>query len=132
MSTTSVSRARVWKSSAGGGGARRRVEWLIEHRAQVLVTIALTAIVSGFLLQLAGAGSAGHQLWRAAVALLALELGMEVLRTIVVSRNLGVDTIALVAMIGALALDQELAGLVVGLMFSGGRHARDSPGPDPR
>jgi P-type E1-E2 ATPase len=31
-----------------------------------------------------------------------------------------VDTIALVAMVGALALDQELAGAVIGLMFSGG------------
>ena len=33
---------------------------------------------------------------------------------------MGVDTIALVAMVGSLALGEELAGLVVGLMFSGG------------
>ncbi len=30
------------------------------------------------------------------------------------------DTIALVAMVGALALGEELAGAVIGLMFSGG------------
>ena len=30
------------------------------------------------------------------------------------------DTIALVAMVGSLALGQELAGAVIGLMFSGG------------
>lgn len=33
---------------------------------------------------------------------------------------MGVDMVALVAMIGALVLDQELAGLIVGLMYSGG------------
>jgi cation transport ATPase len=43
-----------------------------------------------------------------------------VARTIVVEHSLGVDTIALVAMVGALALDQELAGAVIGLMFTGG------------
>ena len=34
--------------------------------------------------------------------------------------SLGVDTIAPVAMVGALALGEELAGVVIGLMFSGG------------
>ena len=67
-----------------------------------------------------GAGDAGHQVWRAAVALLAAELAFEVGRTVVVDHHLGVDTIALVAMVGALALDEELAGAVIGLMFSGG------------
>ena len=41
-------------------------------------------------------------------------------RTVVVEHSLGVDTIALVAMVGALALGEELAGVVIGLMFSGG------------
>jgi cation transport ATPase len=54
------------------------------------------------------------------VALLAAELTAEVVRTIVVDHHLGVDTIALVAMLGALALDEELAGAVIGLMFTGG------------
>jgi len=39
---------------------------------------------------------------------------------IIVDHRLGVDAIALVAMVGALALGQELAGEVVGLTFSGG------------
>ena len=38
--------------------------------------------------------------------------------------SMGVDTIALVAMVGSLALGQELAGVVVGLMFSGGARLR--------
>ena len=40
---------------------------------------------------------------------------------VVVERSLGVDTIALVAMVGSLVLNQELAGVMIGLMFSGGR-----------
>ncbi len=99
---------------------RERFVWLVDHRAQLLAAIAVTAIAAGGLLHLAGAGSTGHWVWRAAVGLLAFELAIEVGRSIVVERSLGVDTIALVAMVGALALDQELAGAVIGLMFSGG------------
>lgn len=94
--------------------------WLLEHRAQILAPIAVGAIAGGGLLYLLGEGAAGQMVWRAAVALLALELTFEVARTVVVERSLGVDTIALVAMVGSLALNQELAGAVIGLMFSGG------------
>jgi cation transport ATPase len=97
-----------------------RVAWLLEHRAQILASIVVTAIAAGGLLHLFGAGATGQNVWRAAVALLALELTVEVGRSIVVERSLGVDTIALVAMVGSLALGQELAGAVIGLMFSGG------------
>jgi cation transport ATPase len=93
---------------------------LAESRAQILAVIAVVAIAAGFLLHALGAGDAGHQVWRAAVALLAAELAFEVGRTIVVDHHLGVDTIALVAMVGALALGEELAGAVIGLMFTGG------------
>jgi len=93
---------------------------LAQSRARILAGIAVVAIAAGFVLHLAGAGAVGHQVWRAAVALLAAELAFEVARTVVVDRHLGVDTIALVAMVGALALDEELAGAVIGLMFSGG------------
>jgi heavy metal translocating P-type ATPase len=96
------------------------VRWLIDYRAQLLAGVAAAAITIGGLLHLLGADTAGHQVWRAAVALLAAELSFEVARTVIVDRHLGVDTIALVAMVGALALDEELAGAVIGLMFSGG------------
>jgi heavy metal translocating P-type ATPase len=66
------------------------------------------------------AGAAAETVWRATVALLAAVLAVEVGRTVVVEHSLGVDTIALVAMVGSLALNQELAGVVIGLMFSGG------------
>ena len=107
---TSHQRARI----------RASLHKLAESRAQILAVIAVVAIAAGFLLHALGAGDAGHQVWRAAVALLAAELAFEVGRTIVVDHHLGVDTIALVAMVGALALGEELAGAVIGLMFTGG------------
>ena len=110
----------------------KKLVWLVEHRAQILASIAIGALVVGGFLYVIGEGAAARQVWRATVALLAAELAIEVGRTVVVEHSLGVDTIALVAMVGALALDQELAGVVIGLMFSGGasleaiasRHAR--------
>jgi heavy metal translocating P-type ATPase len=98
---------------------------LVEHRARILAAVAVLAIAAGGALHLAGSGATGDQIWRAAVALLAAELAFEVARTIVVDRHMGVDTIALVAMVGALIFGEELAGVVVGLMFSGGAALED-------
>ena len=64
----------------------------------------MAALGTGAVLHLIGAGSTGDSVWRVAVAILAAELGFEVGRTVVVEHSLGVDTIALVAMVGALAL----------------------------
>jgi heavy metal translocating P-type ATPase len=91
-----------------------------EFRARLLAGIALAALAAGGALHVLGAPEEGDLVWRAAVALLAAALAYEVVRTVVVDHHLGVDTIALVAMVGALALGQELAGIVIGLMFSGG------------
>jgi heavy metal translocating P-type ATPase len=85
-----------------------------------MAAIAAASIVVGGILHMVGEAAAGDQVWRVAVALLAAELAAEVVRTVVVEHSLGVDTIALVAMVGALALDELLAGAVIGLMFSGG------------
>ena len=98
---------------------------VIAHRAPMLAIGAVCAIAAGGLLHGAGDAVAGDDVWRAAVALLALELFLEVVHTIVVDHHMGVDTIALVAMVGALPLGQELAGAVVGLMFSGGAALED-------
>ncbi|MBS1677186.1 MAG: heavy metal translocating P-type ATPase [Actinobacteria bacterium] len=97
-----------------------RVRWLIEHRARILAALALAAIVIGGALHLSGQPAAGDAVWRTVLVLLAAELAIEVGRTVLVDHNMGVDTIALVAMAGSLALDELLAGVVIGLMFSGG------------
>jgi heavy metal translocating P-type ATPase len=104
---------------------RHATRSLIDHRAPLLAAAALVALAAGGALHAVGLGPEGDAVWRAAVVLLAAELSIEVARTIVLEHGMGVDTIALVAMIGALALDQYLAGLVVGLMFSGGAALED-------
>ena len=97
-----------------------RLEWLVEHRAQILAVFALVAIGAGGILYLGGEHPAAHTVWGVAVGVLAAELAVEVAHTVLVEHSLGVDTIALVAMVGALVLGQELAGAVIGLMFTGG------------
>lgn len=96
------------------------VRWLIGHRARILAGVALAAIVVGGTLHLAGQPGLGDAVWRSVLVVLAAELAVEVGRTVLVDRHMGVDTIALVAMVGSLALDELLAGVVIGLMFSGG------------
>ena len=102
-----------------------RLRGLIEHRSLILAAGALGAIAAGGILHVAGRPAAGDEVWGAAVAVLAAELFVEVVCTIVVDHHMGVDAIALVAMVGALVLGQELAGAIVGLMFSGGAALED-------
>ncbi len=116
---------RAARSTGDPGSGTRRSRWLVEHRARVLSAIAALSIVVGGLLHLAGEGAAGDDVWRAAIALLAAELAFEVGRTVIVDHHMGVDTIALVAMVGSLLLGQELAGVIVALMFSGGAALED-------
>jgi cation transport ATPase len=107
------------------GLVRHAFGWVVEHRARILAAIAALSIVVGGVLYLAGERAAGRDVWGAAVALLAAELAVEVVRTVIVDHHMGVDTIALVAMVGALALGEEFAGVIVGLMFSGGATLED-------
>ncbi|HET9719750.1 MAG TPA: hypothetical protein VFP55_06720, partial [Solirubrobacteraceae bacterium] len=104
----------------GAPSLRGALRGLVQHRAPILAVLALASIAAGGLLHLIGDPAAGRTVWRVAVVVLAAELAAEVVRSIVVDHSLGVDTIALVAMVGALPLGQELAGAVIGLMFSGG------------
>jgi heavy metal translocating P-type ATPase len=76
-------------------------------------------------LYLSGEHAAASDVWAAAVLVLAAELAFEVVRTVIVDHHMGVDTIALVAMVGALALGEEFAGVIIGLMFSGGQTLED-------
>lgn len=96
------------------------LNWIAGHRARLLAAFALAAIAVGAAFHFAGHPVGGDAVWRIALAVLAAELAVEVGHTVIVERHMGVDTIALLAMIGALALDEVLAGAVVGLMFSGG------------
>ena len=103
-----------WGGRVGG--------WSVAHRARILALVAALSILVGGVLYLSGERAAASDVWFAAVLVLAAELAFEVGRTVIVTdHHMGVDTIALIAMIGSLALGQELAGAIVGLMFSGGQ-----------
>ena len=77
------------------------------------------AIAGGGAAHLAGAPRAGDVVWAAAIATLLVPLTASVARSLRAG-DVGVDAIALLAMAGALALGELLAGAVVALMLSGG------------
>ena len=108
------------RPSSSSRSASGRWAGYLEYRTRVLAGVAVVAIGIGGLLHLVGEGHVGHLVWAIAVGVLAADLTYEVVRTVAVGHHLGVDTIALVAMVGSLALGEELAGIVVGLMFTGG------------
>ena len=107
------------RERSGWGG--RVGGWSVTHRARILASVAAVSILVGGVLYLSGERAAASDVWFAAVLVLAAELAFEVGRTVIVDHHMGVDTIALVAMVGALALGEEFAGVIIGLMFSGGQ-----------
>jgi heavy metal translocating P-type ATPase len=82
-----------------------------------IVTLALIAL--GGALALAGAAAAADAVWAATVVVMLLPLTVSIVRALAAGR-VGVDAIALVAMAGALAVGEYLAGAVIALMLSGG------------
>jgi heavy metal translocating P-type ATPase len=90
-----------------------------ETRTLLLPLATLGLIAAGGALALAGASTAADAVWAATVATMLVPLTISIARTLAAGR-VGVDAIALVAMAGALAVGQYLAGAVIALMLSGG------------
>jgi heavy metal translocating P-type ATPase len=67
----------------------------------------------------AAGGGDGAAVWRATAIVVLVPLTWSVVRTLA-RRALGVDVIALIAIVGALALGEELTAAVIALMLSGG------------
>jgi heavy metal translocating P-type ATPase len=86
---------------------------------RILPVATLVLIASGAVLHLAGAATAGDAVWAATVAVMLVPLTISIARTLAAGR-VGVDAIALIAMAGALAVGEYLAGAVIALMLSGG------------
>jgi len=84
-----------------------------------LPLITAAAIAAGAGAHLAGAPRAGDIIWAAAIAVALVPLSWSVARSLR-RGDVGVDAIALLAMAGALALDELLAGAVIALMLAGG------------
>ena len=94
---------------------------------RVVAGLTLAAIAAGGALALAGEDVAARLVWGAAVTLALIPLTASVVASLRHGRA-GVDVIALLAMAGALALGQELAGAVIALMLAGGNALEEAAG----
>ncbi len=103
------------------GGNHRSVRNLLaaDTRPRLLPLFNLALIGVGGALHLLGAPTEGDAVWAATVAVMLVPLTVSIVRTLARGR-VGVDAIALIAMAGALAIGQYLAGAVIALMLSGG------------
>jgi heavy metal translocating P-type ATPase len=98
---------------------------------RLLALGALAGIAVGGLLHLLSLPQAQDAVWAATTAVILIPLTWSVFRSLL-RGDVGVDAIALIAMAGALALGEYLAGAVIALMLAGGnaleefaaRHAR--------
>jgi heavy metal translocating P-type ATPase len=91
---------------------------------RALILIAVVGLGAGLLARIADQHNAANLLWSAATVPVAVGLLVSIVRDLAAGR-LGVDAIAPLAMAGALALGQPLAGAVVALMYSGGNLLED-------
>jgi P-type E1-E2 ATPase len=91
---------------------------------RALIAIAIAGLTCGLAAQLARRPDLAETFWWAATLPVAAGLIVSIARDLIAGR-FGVDAIALVAMVGALALGQPLAGAVIALMYSGGNLLED-------
>ncbi len=86
---------------------------------RTLALAALAAVTAGGVLRLVGLETAGNVLWAVTVGVMLVPLAWSVLRSLL-RHDVGVDAVALVAIVGALALGQFAVGAVIVLMLAGG------------
>ena len=89
-------------------------------RESTLLAASLAGLGLGAVLHLASRAEAGDLAWTATAVLGAVASGAWVLSA-VRQRRLGVDLIALVALVGTLATEEYLAGAVITVMLASGR-----------
>ncbi len=94
----------------------------IVHR--MLLAIALIALVAGAMLWVRGDPALAQHAWAAGSIPVALGLLVSIVRDLLAGRA-GVDVIALLSMTGALLLEENLAAIVVAVMYAGGTMLED-------
>ena len=110
---------------AGGEAFDRQSWWEMTQRLVLAAIVAALAV--GAVLALTGQTTAANAVWAGAVACALVPLTWSVARSLR-HGDVGVDTIALVAMVGALAVGEQLAAAVVALMLAGGNELEASAG----
>src|SRR5579875_4123603 len=94
----------------------------LQRRA--LAAIAIAGLTAGVLARLAGETALADMSWWLATVPVIAALAFFIVRDLARGR-MGVDAIALLSMVGALALGQPLAGAVIALMYAGGNVLED-------
>lgn len=88
------------------------------------LAVALTGMLAGLLVKYFGWPLAPDLIWSGATVPVVAALAITIVRDFLVGR-MGVDAIALVAMIASIAMGQPLAGVVVAMMYTGGNLLED-------
>jgi heavy metal translocating P-type ATPase len=91
---------------------------------RALIAIALTGLVIGALAWANGNGDLANWCWAAGTVPVLIVLVFSMLRDFLAGR-FGVDSIAFVSMAGALLLGQNLAGIIIAIMYAGGNVLED-------
>ncbi|WOJ88957.1 heavy metal translocating P-type ATPase [Methylocapsa polymorpha] len=98
---------------------------VIERAARrALIVVALVGLVGGLAAILAGRAGLAHWIWAAGAIPVAASLAVSIIRSLLAGR-MGVDAIALLSMLAALALGEALAAAVVAVMYAGGAALED-------
>jgi hypothetical protein len=99
---------------------------MINERAlrRTLIAIALAALAVGLAAASLGYHDPARWVWAAGTAPVAAALAISIIRAILAGR-MGVDAVAFLSTIAALALGQTLAGVVVAIMYAGGNVLED-------
>jgi heavy metal translocating P-type ATPase len=104
--------------------ARGARAWLARRAAPLLLIVTAAGTAAGGVAWLAGAGGAADVLWLG-VAICGLAYACWVAVAAVAHGRLSVDVIALLALAGAIAVDELLAAAVISVMLASGRALED-------
>ncbi|WP_072392679.1 heavy metal translocating P-type ATPase [Hyphomicrobium sp. CS1GBMeth3] len=89
-----------------------------------LLLAVLLGLLAGAMAFAFGHDRLADWLWRGATVPVVIVLAISIIRSLL-ARRLGVDAIALLAMAGAIALNQSLAAIVIAIMYTGGTVLED-------
>ena len=100
-------------------------DWLSDRVfRRVLIAIALTGLALGLLAWPADRGALAGWMWAAGTLPVLAGLAASMVRDVIAGR-IGVDAVAFVSISAALLLGEELAAIVVGVMYAGGNLLED-------
>jgi heavy metal translocating P-type ATPase len=102
------------------------MSWLWSERTlrRALISIALAGLILGFAAWSKGRSDLAHWCWIGGTIPVVIGLSVSIVRDLAAGR-MGVDSVALVSMSGAVVLGEALAGIVVAIMYAGGNVLED-------